>query len=265
MDSQYESTSQRCVLDINQFGGIAMKPIIGVTPQYDIENDRIKIEPSYFQAIKKSGGVPILLPLHNDTKDLEELLSCLDGILFSGGPDVNPLYFNEEAIPECGSVVKERDLMELSLLPLVMQKQLPILAICRGIQTVNIALGGDIYQDIKAQTECQVKIMHYQKAKSSTTIHKVQIVKDTLLERILHKDVSLVNSFHHQVVRNLGKELTVAATSSDGLIEAVTMENYPFFLGVQWHPEELYEVEEDAQRIFHEFIAAAISHKCCNE
>lgn len=238
-----------------------MKPIIGVTPQYDIENDRIKIEPSYFQAIRSSGGVPVLLPLHNDSKDLEELLHCLDGVLFSGGPDVNPLYFNEEAIPECGTIVIERDRMELGLLPMVMQKQLPILGICRGIQTINIALGGDIYQDIKAQTDSKVNIMHYQKAKSSTTIHKIQIVKDTLLERILQKEVSLVNSFHHQVVRKLGKGLTVAATSSDGFIEAITMESYPFFLGVQWHPEELYELEEDAQLIFREFIDAAKQHK----
>ena len=238
-----------------------MKPIIGVTPQYDIENHRIKIEPYYFTAIKKSGGVPILLPLDSDTKDLEELLEHLDGILFSGGPDVNPFFFHEEAIPECGTIVQERDMMELTLLPLVMQKQLPIFAICRGIQTVNIALGGDIYQDIKAQTSTDVKIMHYQKAKGSTTIHKVKIKKDTPLERILEKDEILVNSYHHQVVRNLGRGLQVAATSSDGLIEAITMEAYPFFLGVQWHPEELYEVDEDARKLFDEFILVANKHK----
>lgn len=238
-----------------------MKPIIGVTPQYDIENDRIKTETSYFQAIRKAGGVPILLPLHNDTNDLEELLDVLDGIVFSGGPDVNPLYFSEEAIPECGTVDKERDLVELGLLPMVMQKKIPILGICRGIQVVNIALGGDIYQDIPAQADTKVKIMHYQKAKSSTCIHKIQIEKATLLERILQKEVSLVNSFHHQAVRKLGENLTVAATSSDGLIEAITMESYPFFLGVQWHPEELYHAQEDARKIFHEFIKAANEYK----
>lgn len=232
-----------------------MKPIIGVTPQYDIEKDRIKIEPSYFEAIQKAGGIPILLPLHNDTKDLQDLLKCIDGIVFSGGPDVNPFYFNEEAIPECRVIVQERDRMELDLLPLVMQLKIPVLAICRGIQVVNIALGGDIYQDITAQTNTVTRIMHDQKAKRSTTVHKVQIAKDTLLERILDKGEIFVNSFHHQVVRKLGKDLIVAATSSDGLIEAVTMENYPFFLGVQWHPEDLYEVDKNAQKIFHEFIA----------
>lgn len=240
---------------------MTMKPIIGITPQYDVENNRVKIEPSYLQAIVKSGGIPILLPLYNDTNDLEELLEVIDGILFSGGQDVNPFYFNEEAIPECGVIIKERDMMELGLLPLVLQKQLPVFAICRGIQTINIALGGDIYQDISAQTNTQVKIMHYQKSKGSTTIHKIHIIEDTLLRKIIGKKEILVNSFHHQVVRNLGNNLSVAATSSDGLIEAITMENHPFFLGVQWHPEDLYEVEEDARKLFDSFVVAANRHK----
>lgn len=234
-----------------------MKPMIGVTPQFDSEHNRVKIESAYFTAVKEAGGVPILLPLHNNVSDLKELVEHLDGVIFSGGPDVNPRYFGEEAIPECGVIVKERDELELSLLPLIMERKVPILGICRGIQLINIALGGDIYQDIKAQTDLSIKIAHYQKSKDSTATHKVSVVSGSLLSRILGEDEIWVNSFHHQSVRRIADGLTVAAYSSDGLVEAVTKEDYPFFLAVQWHPEELFATDRYAQQIFHEFVIAA--------
>lgn len=233
-----------------------MKPLIGVTPQFDQEHNRVKIETAYFKSIRDAGGVPILLPLHNNVSDLIDLVDKLDGVVFTGGPDVNPMYFNEEAIPECGTIVKERDELELPLLTIAMERKLPVLGICRGIQAMNIALGGDIYQDIKAQTNFDVRIAHYQKSKDSTATHKVSITQGTLLSRIVGKSEIWVNSFHHQAVRNVADGLTVAAVASDGLVEAVTKEDYPFFLAVQWHPEELFAQDEYAQKIFNEFIIA---------
>ncbi len=234
-----------------------MKPIIGVTPQYDLEHNRVKIESAYFTAVKEAGGVPILLPLHNNASDLRLLADHLDGVIYSGGPDVHPRYFGQEAIPECGIIVKERDELELSLLEILMERRIPILGICRGIQSINIAMGGDIYQDIKAQTDLSVKIAHYQKSKDATPTHKVSIVSGTLLSRILGEEEIWVNSFHHQSVHRVAQGLTVAAYSSDGLVEAVTKEDYPFFLAVQWHPEEMFMTDKYAQAIFHEFVIAA--------
>ncbi|MDD5935443.1 MAG: gamma-glutamyl-gamma-aminobutyrate hydrolase family protein [Clostridiales bacterium] len=236
-----------------------MKPIIGVTPQYNMENRQVKVESVYFQSIRDAGGVPILLPLHNDSKELGDLLSRLDGVLFTGGPDVNPSYFDEEAIPECGAIVPERDELEINLVRMCMERKLPILGICRGIQVLNIALGGDIYQDLGAQFQKnqELRIAHSQKSERATKTHKVKIEYGTLLSRILNKEEIWVNSFHHQSVRKIADGVTVAATSSDGLTEAITMEDYPFFLGVQWHPEEMYETDKNAQKLFNEFIIAA--------
>ena len=243
-----------------------MKPIIGVTPQFDSEHNRIKIETAYFKAIKEAGGIPILLPLHNNASDLKELVEHLDGIIFSGGPDVHPQYFGEDPIPECGVIVEERDELELNLVEIVMEKGIPILGICRGIQTINIALGGDIYQDIKTQTDFDIRIAHYQKSKDSIATHRVSIVPETLLSRIISEEQILVNSFHHQSVREVAESLTVAAYSNDGLVEAVTKEDYPFFLAVQWHPEELFATDKYAQQIFLEFVnAASIKQKTWNK
>lgn len=236
-----------------------MKPVIGVTPQYNIENQQIKVEKVYFEAIEQAGGIPILLPLHNKGSELKDLISRLDGVVFTGGPDVNPMYFNEEPLPECGVIILERDKMEIELVSMVIEKKLPVLGICRGIQLLNIALGGDIYQDLAVQYQQnkEVRIAHYQKSDRATKTHKVAIEFGTLLSRIIGKDEIWVNSFHHQSVRRLADGLTVAAKSSDGLVEAFTMENYPFFLGIQWHPEDLFLSDQNAQRIFNEFIIAA--------
>ncbi len=245
-----------------------MKPVIGITPQFNLENQQIKIESVYFQSIEDAGGIPVLLPLYNNANELTDLVSRLDGVVFTGGPDVNPRYFGEEPIPECGVIIPKRDELELKLVPIIMKQRLPILGICRGIQILNIALGGDIYQDVRAQYEPQseVRVAHYQKAGRATLTHKVKIEDRTLLSRIIGKDEIWVNSFHHQSIRKIADGLTLAATASDGLAEAITKEDYPFFLGVQWHPEDLSKIDEYAQKIFNEFIIAASANKCfrCN-
>lgn len=234
-----------------------MKPLIGVTPQYDVDTRRIKVEESYFTSIKSAGGIPVLLPLHNQVADLLSLLKHLDGILFSGGPDVHPKFFQEETIPECRNIIIERDELEINLLPMAMELRLPVLGICRGIQVMNIALGGDIYQDIDAQANLHHFVSHYQKAKGTVPVHKVNVEPHTLLSEICNKNEMWVNSFHHQGVRNVAAGLSVAAKSNDGLVEAITKEDYPFFLAIQWHPEEMFTTDEISRKIFSEFIIAA--------
>ena len=230
------------------------KPLIAITPQYDLDMQKVKIEPSYMRAVKEFGGIPILLPLYNEADDLADLIDYVDGIIYSGGPDVNPLMFFEDAIIGCKEIIKERDELELNLLPIILKKHKPILGICRGIQTMNIALGGDIYQDIVSQTQSQIG--HYQKAKGNNPTHMVHIDKNSMLYEIVGKEEIAVNSFHHQAIRAVANQLEVAAYSKDGLVEAVTMKKYPFFLGVQWHPESLYTEDEMSCRIFGAFIKA---------
>lgn len=232
------------------------KPIIGVIPQYDSEQERVKIEAVYFEAIKAFGGVPFLLPLHNDAKDLERLIQVSDGFLYTGGPDVHPKFFGEEAIPECGVIMPERDKLELELFPMVYQTKKPMYGICRGVQTMNIALGGSIIQDINAMWQGDVRIGHSQKSKSCVETHSVIVQKGTLLYDILQKDKFEVNSFHHQSVKELGNGVKIAGRSLDGIIEAICIEEHPFFLGVQWHPEYLYKTNEDAAKLFEAFINA---------
>lgn len=234
------------------------KPIIGVMPQYDSENERVKIEAVYFKAIKAFGGVPFLFPLENDVDDLERLIQFSDGFLYTGGPDIHPKYFGEEIIPECGIIMPHRDKLELELFSVIYETKKPIFGICRGIQSMNIALGGSIYQDIGAMLNSNIRVAHSQKSHHSVETHSVLIEKGTLLYDILKKDKIEVNSFHHQSIKALGQGVRINAKGYDEVIEAIDIEQHPFFLGVQWHPEYLYETSKDAAKLFQAFINACI-------
>ncbi len=232
------------------------KPIIGILPQYDAETKRIKIEEFYVKAIQKEGGIPIILPLYQELNDIITTLPWIDGVLYPGGPDVSPFYWGEDSTWECRIIQPARDQLEIELLPFLLALKKPILGICRGVQVLNIALGGDIYQDIEHRKSAAANIGHYQKSRGDVPTHYVNIRKDTLLHNIVKSDKITVNSYHHQVIRTLAKDLEIAGYSNDGYIEAVSMREYPFFLGVQWHPEELYEGDKASQLIFRAFIKA---------
>lgn len=234
------------------------KPIIGLTPQYDYERNRVWIGPNYLNAIRRAGGVPLLLPLQADKEELSVAANLCDGFLFTGGPDIDPFRFGEETIRQGGVVVPERDKMEEDLFDIVLQTGKPVLGICRGIQILNVFLGGTIYQDIPAQFPSDLSIAHSQLSGNSVLSHSVLVKEDTLLSEILKKDYIKVNSFHHQAVRDVAPVLKVAGVSQDSLIEALYLPEHRFFLGVQWHPEHLYDTNEDALFIFKAFIAACI-------
>ena len=234
------------------------KPLIGLTPSHNTENQDISMRPTYLKALKAAGAIPVVLPLEIPREDLAQLVGVLDGFLFVGGPDVHPFLFGEETIDGCGSVSLQRDTMELNLLSLAISVRKPILGICRGIQLINIGLGGTIYQDIKSQYQVAAPIAHDQPF-YYIPCHTVNVTVGTMLSRItglLEGGSIQVNSMHHQSVRNLAPGLVACGHSPDGLIEAVEKPDYPFLMAVQWHPEYLWEKDNAAAQIFRTFVDA---------
>jgi len=234
------------------------KPIIGLTPQYDYDRNRIWIGPNYLDAVRAAGGVPILLPLNVNKEELAVAANVCDGFLFTGGPDISPFRFQEETIQQCGVVVPERDNMEEDLFTISMESDKPILGICRGIQVLNVFLGGTLYQDIPTQLDSPFNLAHTQKSGNSVLSHSVKIESNSLLHQIIPKEYLQVNSFHHQAIKELAPSLVIAATAPDSIIEAVYFPEKTFFLGVEWHPEHLFRSNEDALNIFKSFVSACM-------
>lgn len=232
------------------------KPLIGLTPAHDMESGDVKARPTYMRALKAAGAIPVVMPLDASEEDLKQLSQDLDGFLFTGGPDVHPFLFGEETQAHCGNVSPARDQMEISLLPMIMELQKPILGICRGIQVLNIALGGNIWQDIPSQVTRDFPLAHSQPFSYDMPCHTVALTDGSLLARISEGSSIEVNSMHHQAVKDLAPGLIASAYSTDYLIEALEMPDYPFFIGVQWHPEYLWEKNKEAFRLFQTFVKA---------
>ena len=232
-----------------------MKPMIGLVPLVDQENHYLRMVPDYFEGILTAGGIPVMLPLLYEKEDLEQAARIYDGFLFTGGPDLDPAMFQEKSIGDLVQICEERDRMEPELLKMVMKYQKPVLGICRGIQTINVVLGGSLYQDIPTQYE--TKICHRQKEAHEIPTHELLLVEGTPLQLLTEKKILNVNSFHHQAVKQLAPGLKAMAYSRDGILEALYKPDYPFLWGVQWHPEYLFPQDPFHQIIFREFVKAA--------
>lgn len=209
-------------------------PLIGITGNFGEKG--CELAQGYYLSVLKAGGTPIVIPPHDDHEVLLSLLNDLDGILFSGGGDINPLLLGEEPLPQLHSVCPQRDEAELFLAREAFHRQIPILGICRGIQVMAAALDGKVYQDIYIQGK-GAKLKHSQDMPREFASHTVSIEKGSLLYSIFGKDELAVNSFHHQAVSEAGPHLRVSAISPDGIIEAVESSEHKAVLGVQWHPE----------------------------
>ena len=233
------------------------KPLIALTPYFNIERDEPYMRPAYLKAIRAAGGIPMILPLDLKEEDIQQIVDTFDGFLFTGGPDIHPFYFGEETQAHCGNVCLRRDRMEILLLKLVMQTGKPVFGICRGIQLLNVALGGDIYQDIPSQFPQDFPIAHVQPFDYAIPSHKVEVLPGTLLEQLTGSNTLNVNSMHHQACRKLAPGLVACGHASGNLIEAVEKPDYPFFLGVQWQPEYLWEQAPAIRQIFEAFVKAA--------
>ena len=230
-----------------------MKPIIGIIPLVDEEKDSLWMLPGYMNGISEVGGIPIMLPLTSDADDIKELLSKVQGILFTGGHDVNPAIYNEAPINQTVSFCKERDAMESEVLKQVLEIDMPLLGICRGIQFINAYLGGTLYQDIP--TQFTSKLNHHQSPPYDKPVHKVIIKENSRLFSLLKKKSLEVNSYHHQAVKDLAPGLSVMSLAEDGLIEAIEIKDKKFAWAFQWHPEFSYVTDEDSLKIFKEFVS----------
>lgn len=227
------------------------KPVIGITPSHNTDNDEISVRPTYLRAIEAAGGLSILLPLEVSAEDLKQLSGLCDGFLFSGGPDIHPFLLREETHMHCGNVSVARDTMELSLLKLAMEAKKPVLGICRGAQVINVGLGGDIYQDITSQAETGFPIAHKQPYSCCLPSHHVDVQRDTLLCGIANGKTQIeVNSSHHQAVRRIAPCLIASGHAPDGIIEALEMPDYPYLLALQWHPEYMWKTDTVSANIF---------------
>lgn len=229
-----------------------MKPAIGIT--VSIENERKDfLYREYSDAIVQAGGVPFLLPIVENTEIIGEMARRIDGLLLTGGGDVNPMFFGEEPMPGLGGVTPQRDIMELDLIKIFFDQKKPIFGICRGCQILNVFMGGDLYQDLKTQKESVLQ--HIQDAPRSHPSHSIRIKPDSTLYKITQKTIIRVNSFHHQAARSVVEPLHVSATAYDGVIEAIEGgDEDHFIMGVQWHPERMVCGCEDSRNIFSYFV-----------
>ncbi len=233
-----------------------MRPKIGVTGHISKENANLSITQSYMEVIYACGGFPLLLPVKGDTDLWIESARALDGYLFTGGGDIAPSRYGEETLHCCGEISPLRDEMELGLLNAVLPTGKPVLGICRGIQLLNVGLGGTLYQDIYLQNAQTIQQQHTQKLPDYLPAHDVFIEEGSLLHRIVKVTRLPVNTLHHQAVKACAPGLCAVARSSTGLIEAIEKLDHPYFLGVQWHPERMWHADAAAKAIFESFVNA---------
>lgn len=235
------------------------QPVIGITGNYDKET--CTLAEGYYQSVLKAGGMPLIIPPFQEIDSLCQILETIDGIIFSGGGDINPLFFGEEPIKELHSITPERDRQELLLARLAYDRQIPMLGICKGIQTINLALGGTVYQDIHTQME-GTRIKHSQDQDRRYPSHSVRLMPGSIMQRIFGSTTITVNSFHHQACKEAAPCLNATAISPDGVIEAIESNELKSVLGVQWHPET-YTLRQnnDMMPIFHWLIGESAEFK----
>src|SRR5215475_11732515 len=221
---------------------MAREPLVGVTTSISVGQtpERAYVNSAYLHAVQQAGGVPVLLPPQLSPASLERLVRGLDAGLLTGGGDMAPA----------------RDALETSVTRMALEKKTPLLAICRGIQVLNVALGGTLHQDVGSDPGTEIQ--HSQKEARDQATHKVTVTPGSRLAKVLGVDHVEVNSFHHQVIKAVGRGLTPVAWAPDQLIEGVELDDDSrFVVGVQWHPEHLVGGFESARRLFASLIDAA--------
>ena len=229
-------------------------PLIGITPNYE-EDERIGmvtdlgtkgqdwnyIAGDYITMVEKCGGIPIILPV-GDTAYIDDILDSIDALIISGGSDVGPDLYGEFPIPELGKVNPRRDIYEIPLIRKAYERDMTVLGICRGIQIMNVALGGTLYQDIvKELGVLPHSIPNYPR---NTGWHKVTFTKGSMIEEIFGKSSIMTNSYHHQAVKIPCRDSVITGKTEDGVAEVLEFPKKKFFLAVQWHPEMMYDSEE---------------------
>jgi len=258
--------------DAQQGSGTSMqlrRPVIGIPTQtlQALEGIPPSLPASwvmnqrYFLAVTAAGGVPWMIPLlHEDTATLREIYDRLDAVVLPGGVDLDPSTYGEPAHPRCGQVDPARDQVELQLVRWALEDRKPLLGLCRGIQVINVAMGGSLWQDIEAQVPQALKHDYWPSAGFGRDYlaHPVELAADSRLRALLQRESLQVNSMHHQAIRRLAPRLVATAVAPDGVVEGIEANGGDqFLIGVQWHPEVFEPTDENTRRLFRELIGAA--------
>ncbi len=246
-----------------------MVPVIGVTATLKQDVDSVAERPlgsfvradlDYVAGVAQAGGIPMVLPPLPGTA--EEVAGNIDGLLLCGGSDLDPAYYGEKPIPELGMTLPERDSFEMALVEQALERGVPVFGICRGLQVLNVALGGTLYQDLPSQLHPDL-IAHRQQMPKWQWTHEVEAEGGSEIVKIMGTDDLRVNSYHHQAIKDLAEPLTAIAYASDGVIEAIESRDLTkrWIVGVQWHAEAMRDSEGPAHRnLFAAHVAAAERH-----
>jgi putative glutamine amidotransferase len=252
---------------------LAKKPLILISPNTEVKGDEfgdtsISLSETYQKAIVKAGGVPLVLPYMASKDVIAECVSHCDGVLLTGGDDINPKLYTKKLSPELRKTVTiepgERDLRELILIDEIFRQKKPVLGICRGHQILNVALGGTLVVDIPSQKPGAMT--HRRPDKKSDIVHEARLTADSLLAKITGTQKLGVNSTHHQAVDRVAAPLRVTGASDDGIVEAMELKReeahlLPYLLTVQFHPERLAPRYREHQEIFNSFVRACVKNR----
>lgn len=244
-----------------------MKPLIGICANYSFDEDVglstglgmngqtwQMLADDYVHAIESAGGIPVILPLLSDEETVHSVLEKVDGLLMTGGEDIDPQYYKEMPREGLGYINPKRDRHEFTLLKQALyETKLPILAICRGMQMLNVVAGGNVYQDLVREKVGSIK-HNMTGTMRSHPVHSVVLKKESKLRGIFLTEEIHVNSFNHQAVKEVGEAFQIAATAPDGLIEAIEYEGDRFVCAVQWHPEMMFESDDASFQLFKSFV-----------
>lgn len=240
---------------------VKKKPIIGILANIEtmdkdpfLGKDRTTLNQDYIHAIMKAGGIPLVLPVIDDLSIIKQQIDLIDGLMITGGYDVHPHLYGEEPHPDIGFIRADRDKFEIRALGYAYEKEKPIFGICRGLQLINVAFKGTLYQDI-SQHSTSDRILHTQKAKLHEVTHRVNLTSGSLLQDIFKKKIIGTNSFHHQAIKQIAPGFLVSARTKDGIIEGIEKKDYPFLVAVQWHPERMVDTDPDMLKLFEVFVA----------
>ena len=234
------------------------KPVIGLCSSYEKneENNRIFLNHDYLNAIRHFGGMPLVIPAEAGEAEQQYLLSQCDGLLLTGGDDIDPALYGETILNDTVVTAPVRDAGEPRLCRMAEERNLPILGICRGIQILNVYFGGSLYQDIPAQLDTPVK--HSMEKPYHRTCHDCVVTPGTPLAAWTGRNVISVNSHHHQAVKDVAPGFAVMGNCSDGVVEAIWKPDAAFLCAVQWHPEKIWDIEESSAQIFKAFFQACM-------
>jgi putative glutamine amidotransferase len=245
---------------------LLMRPLIGLTTRAGTRSAHNHERPidysnsSYIQAVEDAGGMPILIPILQDISGLQTLLPHLDGLLLPGGLDIDPRNYHQQPHQLLGSTNPALDTLELALAHWALREKIPTLGICRGMQLLNVAMGGDLYQDLGEQYPDSLAHASWDLPRNEFA-HTVQIEAGSRMEKIFGQRVVKGNSLHHQAIRKPGNRVIISGRSADGVAELMEVVDHPFMLAAQCHPEELYQFDPTWTKLFTAFIAACTQRK----